>query len=369
MADDEAIATLCSITGIDEQAAAQFLEASGGNVELAVGLAMDSNERPSSSNTAALKDVHDDDDVRQPIAPKRGVLIDSLNIGHDTTNWIDPLRRVGTGSTMSPFASFTDSLDLSTERGRRLAELYKTPTRIMFSGTFDGARKISKSQHRYLLVSLHDSSDFQCQMLNRDLWNNGEMQDFILDNLIFLQLVVGTDEADRYMRFYQFSGHPHTSLIDPRTGKLVKQWNIIPSPMDLIGEIIEYTEGHSLMKAHEINIPETIVIDDTDVEEVSISDQSAFVEEDDEEMQEEPPADAEGVTTLQFRLPDGNKIRRRFLQTQKIFEILKFAAKTLNTSQSAIQIFEHTRSLDDLDKDTSLIEAGLKNSSLTITLC
>lgn len=360
MSDDESIAMFCSITGADEGNAGYFLDAAGGDVEVAVGLFMDSNGKaPAAGSSSSAVIV--EDQVRKPIAPKRGVLVDDDTYGIGTSHWIDP-RQLGQRSTgAAPFASFADTVDLTTERGRRLAQLFKTPTEIMFVGSFDGARKLAKSQSRYLLVSLHEGSEFACQMLNRDLWNQKDVQEFVLDNLIYMQLVVGTEEADRYSRFYPFTGHPHVSLIDPRTGKAVKIWTQMPSPAELIGDVIEHTERHPL-KAR----PEPIVIDDDEEE-----DSGAPMEIDDlavpKEVPAEPAADALNGTLLQLRMPDSSRIKRRFLTDQKVFSIFEVVSASLQLPLSKFDILEHTRSLKELSGST-LGDAGLKNASLNVIL-
>jgi hypothetical protein len=371
MSDDGAIAMFCSITGADESSAGHFLEAAGGSVEVAVGLFMDSNGKTpaaasSSSTTKPLEDEH----VRQPIAPKRGVLIDDDTYGLGTRHWVDPRQLSQRSTGAAPFASFADTVDLTTERGRRLAQLFRTPAEIMFVGSFDGARKLAKSQCRYLLVSLHEPSEFACQMLNRDLWNQTDVQEFILDNLVYMQLAVGTDEADRYARFYPFTGHPH---IDPRTGKAGKIWNRMPAPAELIGDIIEYAERHPLKAKQDL-----IVIDDdeegcgapTEPSQAVTTKQPVQQSPDEtvpREVPAEPASDAPSVTTLQLRMPDSSRIKRRFVTDQNVASIFDFVSGTLQLPRSKFDILEHTRSLKEL-AGSSLADSGLRNASLNVTL-
>lgn len=388
--DDGTLAMFCDITGADESTAAHYLSASGGDVEVAVGLFMDSgNGKAGPSNSAAAAAIVEDE-IRQPIRATRGVLIDDGYGMGDTSHWVDPARSAGglfSRMGAAPFASFADSADLSTERGRRLAELFKIPSRIIFVGTFDGARQLAKSQGRWLVVSLHDGSEFQCQMLNRDLWNNGDVQDFVLEHLVYMQLNVGTGEADRFMRFYPFTGHPHVSLIDPRTGKLVKTWARIPAPAEFIGEMIDFAESHPLKAA-----TKTVVIEseseiesdgasevDSDLEVQSDQDntememdvnepsaaQAASSFDSTKDLVEEPSASNPGVTTLQFRLPDGSKCRRRFLTCHLVEDLFVYIKSLLPTGN--FDILEHTKSLKE-HLSSSLEQLSLKNASLNVVL-
>lgn len=372
--DDESLATFCAITGASETDAQYYLEAAGAEVEVAVGLYMDGGKRDKSpSMGAAHADADMPDAVRQPIAPSRGVLVDDGGHGGQS-HWVDPAqarRSIG----MSPFASFADSADTSTERGRRLAELFKRPEKIMFVGTFEGARSFAKGQARYLLVSLHDNTEFRCQMLNRDLWNKPDVQEFVLDNLIYMQLTVGTEEADRFMRFYQFHAHPHIALIDPRTGKAVRTWQQQLATHELIGETLEYIEDHPI-RAHGsggVVVARGGVIDDNDgSDDVVIvcgavaadrGGQAVAVEA----IPEEPAPGAADATVLQFRMPDGSRVRRRFLLSQPVAALFAFAAAALQRPVGDVEIREHDQPLA-ASTARSLQEANLKNASLNITL-
>lgn len=381
--DDSLIAMFCSITGADESTAAHYLGASGGDVDVAVGLFMDSGNNKGTSGSMASPTslpVADENEVRQPIRPTRGVLIDDNYAGgDDTSHWIDPVSFGSSPMRPRPnipaFMSLADSADLSTERGRRLAQLFQPPTRINFVGSFDGARRLAKSQQRWLVVSLYDGSEFQCQMLNRDLWNDETVQEFVLEHLIFMQLLVGSTEGDRYMRFYPFTGHPHISLIDPRTGKAVKVWNRIPSPADFMGEVIEIIESQPFKPALQSGKLEVIDVenDDNSDQEEDVKVLTETSKEDlffDQRVVDEPEASAPGATLLQFRLPDGTRLRRRFLQTQTVHSLFTFISHAMFSSKAELKdfdILEHTTSLKSALYST-LESLGIKNASLNVVL-
>lgn len=50
------------------------------------------------------------------------------------------------------------------------------------------ARERCRAQPRWLMVTLHDPSEFPCQILNRDLWKDQSVRDLIRENFCFMQV-------------------------------------------------------------------------------------------------------------------------------------------------------------------------------------
>ena len=50
------------------------------------------------------------------------------------------------------------------------------------------ARIAGQSSNKWLLVNLQDSTEFSCQVLNRDLWSNEKVKKVIRNNFIFWQV-------------------------------------------------------------------------------------------------------------------------------------------------------------------------------------
>lgn len=76
---------------------------------------------------------------------------------------------------------------------RRLAELFAPPRDLMFQGSIERAREKAKSESKWVLVTLHDPSEFPCQTLNRDLWKDSSVKEIVLDSFVFLQVCFQTD--------------------------------------------------------------------------------------------------------------------------------------------------------------------------------
>jgi thioredoxin-related protein len=69
-----------------------------------------------------------------------------------------------------------------------LAKMFEPPHKIMYKGTVEAARKTCQQTKKWLMISIHDPSDFQCQVLNRDLWKDKSVVAMMVENFIFLQV-------------------------------------------------------------------------------------------------------------------------------------------------------------------------------------
>ncbi|KAK0661236.1 hypothetical protein QBC41DRAFT_37019 [Cercophora samala] len=140
-------------------------------------------------------------------------------------------------------------------RADRLAELFRPPYDIISDFSWEEARDEGKEEKKWLLVNLQDSSDFQCQTLNRDVWKDQAIVALVKENFIFLQYDKLDPSAERYINFYfpnqtheNPNNYPHVSVIDPRTGEQVKVWSGIPFPSasDFHAQLVEFLDRYSL---------------------------------------------------------------------------------------------------------------------------
>ena len=66
---------------------------------------------------------------------------------------------------------------------RTLEDLFKPPIDIIFKGDLQTARDSATSAKKWLLVNIQDASEFQCQVLNRDVWSNEAVKTILRHNL------------------------------------------------------------------------------------------------------------------------------------------------------------------------------------------
>ena len=117
---------------------------------------------------------------------------------------------------------------------RTLEELFKPPIDIIFKGDLQTARDSATSAKKWLLVNIQDACEFQCQVLNRDVWSNEAVKTILREHFIFWQQYKESKEAQRYVTFYQtkkakkcqktVSEWPYVAILDPRTGELMVTW-------------------------------------------------------------------------------------------------------------------------------------------------
>ena len=79
---------------------------------------------------------------------------------------------------------------VASRRGKKrtLEELFKPPIDIIFKGDLQTARDSATSAKKWLLVNIQDACEFQCQVLNRDVWSNEAVKTILREHFIFWQV-------------------------------------------------------------------------------------------------------------------------------------------------------------------------------------
>lgn len=115
----------------------------------------------------------------------------------------------------------TSNVQTSTKSGApsRLSELFRPPIDITFCGSFQAARDHAKDQNKWLIVNVQDMSDFNCQVLNRDIWSSEKLRAVIKKYFIFWQVAIDNTDGHRFQVFYGIQVYPYVGIIDPRTGE------------------------------------------------------------------------------------------------------------------------------------------------------
>lgn len=134
-----------------------------------------------------------------------------------------------------------------------LAEMYRPPFEIISRLPWDVARDEGREKEKWLLVNIQDSSIFDCQVLNRDLWKDAGVRDTIREHFLFLQYSKDDPRAAPYLQYY-FQGsdvsdnYPHIAIVDPRTGEQMKVWSGPPviKTADFLMQLHEFLDRYSL---------------------------------------------------------------------------------------------------------------------------
>ena len=139
--------------------------------------------------------------------------------------------------------SFTENYSQGPARKgkkRTLEELFKPPIDMMFKGDFQSARDSATSAKKWLMVNIQDACEFQCQVLNRDVWSNAAVKTILREHFIFWQQYKESEDAQRYLTFYPVTDWPYVAILDPRTGEHLVTWNKIDASSfcDLVTEFL-----------------------------------------------------------------------------------------------------------------------------------
>jgi len=245
MAGEDQVEQLMAVTGVAKEIATNLLEACGGNLEMAVNMHME-DQGGGEVPPVILPPQEGEEEVRAPIPQHQEMMIQPGYEGYALASrqrGASAARRIGT--VRSVFDGFRDfeaetrrmeehlevqeeeevGLPVNRSKKRTLEELFKPPLDLMWQGDWQSARDRASSTHRWLLVNIQDAKEFQCQVLNRDLWSNAGVKAIVGEHFVFWQQYKESDEAARYMTFYPITEWPHVSIVDPRTGENMVTWS------------------------------------------------------------------------------------------------------------------------------------------------
>lgn len=143
-------------------------------------------------------------------------------------------------------------------KSHALAEMYRPPYEIIEHLSLDDARESAKDLKKWILVNIQDTSIFDCQVLNRDIWKTKEVKDTIKENFLFLQYDRSGIDGQTYVRLYfphaidvpptsSLNPFPIIAIVDPRTGEQVKVWTETPkNSLDFVMQLHEFLDRYSL---------------------------------------------------------------------------------------------------------------------------
>ncbi|XP_061776369.1 UBX domain-containing protein 7 [Nerophis ophidion] len=223
-----------AITGATESVGQHMLEACNNNLEMAVTMFLDGGvvaEEPSTSSGSAASSsrIPPSDEVRAPIPQKQDILVEPEPL------FGVPKRRRPARSIFDGFRDFqTETIRQEQElrnggtvdkKLSTLADLFRPPIELMHKGSFETAKDCGQLENKWLMINIQNVQDFACQCLNRDVWSNDAVKNIIRDHFIFWQVYHDSEEGQRYIQFYKLNKFPYISILDPRTGQKMVEWN------------------------------------------------------------------------------------------------------------------------------------------------
>ncbi|KAL3055167.1 hypothetical protein OYC64_017967 [Pagothenia borchgrevinki] len=236
-----------AITGATESVGQHMLEACNNNLEMAVTMFLDGGaiaEEPSTSSSSAASSSRapPSDEVRAPIPQKQDILVEPEPL------FGVPKRRRPARSIFDGFRDFqTETIRQEQElrnggtvdkKLSTLADLFRPPIELMHKGSFETAKDCGQLENKWLMINIQNVQDFACQCLNRDVWSNDAVKTIIREHFIFWQVYHDSEEGQRYIQFYKLNKFPYISILDPRTGQKMVEWNQLD-----VASFLEQTSG------------------------------------------------------------------------------------------------------------------------------
>ncbi|CAI0438550.1 unnamed protein product [Linum tenue] len=295
---------------------------------------------------------------------------------------------------------------------RDLASLYRPPFHLMFQGSFEKAKGAASVQDKWLLINLQSTKEFSSHMLNRDTWANEAVSQTISTNFIFWQVYDDTSEGQKVCTYYKLDSIPVVLVIDPITGQKMRLWCGMVQPESLLEDLVSYLDGgprdhHKSLSnkrprggsltpsknkgnyySYEINeeveqVPQAVsaatermadpavavlnnnsVSDTKKMEEVSLCSKTQYPP-----LPEEPKGDKTLMCRVGLRLPDGRRVQRSFLKTDKVQLLWSFCCAELKEAQTRrfrlTQAIPGAKSLD-FEGGLTFGESGLDNSMILV---
>lgn len=321
----------------------------------------------------------------------------------------------------------SDNDNLNTTQ-QRLAKIFRPPFDLIEKIDLNTAKVKARKESKWLLVNIQDTSEFQCQMLNRDFWSNANVKQIVRDNFIFLQYHKDSRSGEQYSQFYPVTNFPHIAILDPITGERVKIWEKIPDISSWVNEVYEFLNKFSLdpksinplvknkAKVDVNSLSEEKQLEyaiqqslnkDKNTEDLSSDSDMDYSDADDDSLQimntgnENDPIDLDSedekpkkeltefekisqinavsiddepttgdLTRIQIRTSDGKRVIRKFKVGDKVEKLYQFVKNYLITNDALNdnQYFSLTSQRENLIEklDTNIDEAGLKNASVLV---
>lgn len=421
----------CCVTGADKDRASKMLEACSWNLEMAINMHVDSdyyqdlNSTRCSGNTFS-RTVTTADGVRAPIPPTRGVLVEgglTAQFGfrgakRRGTSVFDGFRDIEAETRWQELIADSPVINSESYKKRRtLEDLFRPPLDIMHRGSFESARDVGQSTNRWLMVNIHDSQEFACQVLNRDIWSNRSVKEIISKHFIFWQVYCDSAEGQRYMQFYKPVDFPYIAVLDPRTGENLVVWNKVEQPAafcellncflnehaspegqchlgePVLGSLLDVSEEQQIRaameaslkevasssiadeesdvetfdsdtegvsKVPEVNAPDSKSDSTNDIDVVNCSESLESTSDTDESWKQHLGCDSDPTTELVLRLPDGKREQIRWPCTSKL-EALQLFVETFGYSQKNYELVTNfpRKNLSDLELTKTLKDVGL----------
>jgi hypothetical protein len=254
--------------------------------------------------------------------------------------------------------------------------------------------KKAKDCRKWLLVNIQASDEFGSMLLNRDIWSHETVKQIIQSSFIFYQRDKSSSQGSIFVNNYNITTFPVVCIIDPRTGRKVKQWSgekfrgpLSATDMlsDFMGEnpygsspapsrssfTADGSSGSGISSPHafSMDLPQVINVPETPG---GVPAAKKPKEAPPLEMPNDLPAiGSADEVKVAIRLSNGQKKQVSFRESQPLHVIQQWVSATeqLSPSKFEVRMSHPPKTLDIAQSSTETIgSAGIKGALLVVVL-
>jgi len=149
-------------------------------------------------------------------------------------------------ATTLPCAGKSSKNGASSKKGAHLEKLFAPPEHLMFHGPFALAKEQGKQSNKWVLVNLQDDGNFDCHILNRDVWKNEGVAAVVEHHFLLWQQTHSYGDGQAAMHMYHLDKGmlPAVLAIDPITGAEMKRLTGLIKPQDMLQWLLDFVRTH-----------------------------------------------------------------------------------------------------------------------------
>jgi len=393
MITDEAVAEFISLTSVGDEEAKGYLEMAGGNLQQALSLYFEMGASSSPALGPSPPPAASADQPAQPVVDAdvaAEVAAAAAAAGIDTGSMED--AKMAEAEVRAPLPAYQDQIINPDFEHRRMQEQMAADSAAMFhrmsfdradprvgaseepdadeqmgegkainklfappeyneAGSYYQTIEKAKAEGKWVLVNIQQAEVFASHTLNRDVWSDDTIKDIILGSFLFWQRDDKSAEGDQFCHYHS-CGHqlPHICVIDPRTGRRVKNWDgrkwveSHAAAEYLFGFLDQFSMSRSPPSQSPVASPsmhpQAAPPDPSDIQLHGLNDMEVDAGSPKESvpaLPEEPPEGEEHLK-VSLRLPSGQRVTRRFRPEDHLEQMFIVAAALAETSTQKVDL-------------------------------
>jgi hypothetical protein len=272
-----------------------------------------------------------------------------------------------------------------------LGQLYRPPEDLLATGNLADTMKKAKEEKKWLLVNIQAAEEFASHVLNRDIWSHSTIKEVIKAAFLFWQRDKATAQGSQFVTKYNITEFPAICVLDPRTGRKVKQWRVDKfkgplSATDILADFLGENPFGTLVPSPRSS-PNTLSRHDSmdssaglklssattdvaiEIEESPAPAKAAKIHETPLSMPELSNPGEPGEVKVAIRLSNGMKKQVSFKEFSPISVIRQWVSATEQISPSKFEVrLSHPPQPLDMNSGISVGEANVKGALLVVAL-